>query len=88
MTSKKHARCKATLIRTWRATVRQLEDAPVAIVAPVHGVFRSVIDMIDVKGICPLHLDEAPDAVAAPKKPRTASRPAAAVSARAQVRAT
>ena len=40
MAAKKHTRCKATLIRTWRATVRQLEDAPVAIVAPVHGVFR------------------------------------------------
>jgi hypothetical protein len=86
MTSKKHSRCKATLIRTWRATVRQLKDAPVAIVAPVHGVFRSIIDMIELKGICPLHLDEAPDAVAATKKPRRASRAAAAVSARSQVR--
>jgi hypothetical protein len=58
----------------------------VAIVAPVHGVFRSIIDMIELKGICPLHLDEAPDAVAATKKPRRASRAAAAVSARSQVR--
>ena len=72
MKSKKHARCKATLIRTWRATERQLKGAPVAVVAPVHGVFRSVIDMIEVKGICALHLDEAPDAVAPTKKPRRA----------------
>jgi hypothetical protein len=74
MASKKHALCKATLIKTWGATVRELKDAPVSIVAPVHGVFRSVIDMIEVKGICPLHLDEAPDAVAATKKSRKASR--------------
>jgi hypothetical protein len=73
MTSKKHARCKATLIKTWRATERQLKGAPVAIVAPVHGLFRSVIDMIEVKGVCPLHLDEAPDTAAATKKPRRAA---------------
>ena len=73
MTSKKHARCKATLIKTWRATERQLKGAPVAIVAPVHGLFRSVIDMIEVKGICPLHLDEVPDAAAAAKRPRRAA---------------
>ena len=88
MTSKKHARCKAALIKTWRATVQELEGAPVAVVAPVHGVFRSVIDMIEVRGICPLHLDEAPDAVAATRKPRRARRATAANSARAQVRPT
>ena len=38
---------------------------------PLHGVFRTVIDMIEVKGICPLHLDEVPDAVAATKSPRS-----------------
>jgi hypothetical protein len=73
MAAKKHSHCKATLMKTWRATVRQLKDAPVSIVAPVHGVFRSVIDMIEVKGICPLHLDQVPDAVVATKRPRKAA---------------
>jgi hypothetical protein len=73
MPAKKHSVCKATLMKTWRATVRQLKDAPVSIVAPVHGVFRSVIDMIEVKGICPLHLDDVPDAVPAAERQRKAS---------------
>jgi hypothetical protein len=77
MAPKKHSACKATLMKTWRATVRQLKDAPVSIVAPVHGMFRSVLDMIEVKGICPLHLDDLPDAVPATEKPRKASKAAA-----------
>ena len=65
---KKHADCKTTITKTWEDVTTHLKNAPQSIAMPVHGLFRSVVDLIEVKGVCLLHLDELPDAVAAKKK--------------------
>jgi hypothetical protein len=72
MAVRTHAGCKAGITRTWKATARYLKGAPVSIVAPVHGVFRSMIALIETKNVCPLHPNELPDAVVAATKRKPA----------------
>ena len=72
MAARTHAGCKAGITRTWKATTRYLEGAPVSIVAPVHGAFRSMIALIETKNVCPLHPNDLPDAVVAAIKKKAA----------------
>ena len=72
MAVRTHAGCKAGITRTWKATARYLKGAPVSIVAPVHGVFRSMIALIETKNVCALHPNELPDAVVAATKRKPA----------------
>jgi hypothetical protein len=64
-----HNACKAKMDKLWKETSGHLADAPQALRVPLHRLFRSVIDLIEVKNICVLHLYEVPNAVpAAPRK--------------------
>jgi hypothetical protein len=65
---KKHSGCKTTITKTWREVATHLKDAPQSIAMPVHGLFRSAVDLIEVKGVCLLHLDELPNAAGAKRK--------------------
>ena len=65
----KHTACKAKIDKLWKETSGHLTHAPQAIRVPLHRLFRSVIDLIEVKNVCVLHLYEVPDAApAAPRK--------------------
>ncbi len=64
-----HNACKAKIDKLWKETSGHLTDAPQTLRVPLHRLFRSVIDLIEVKNVCVLHLYEVPDAVpAAPRK--------------------
>ena len=64
-----HNACKAKMDKLWKETSGHLTDAPQALRVPLHRLFRSVIDLIEVKNICVLHLYEVPNVVpAAPRK--------------------
>ena len=65
----KHTPCKAKIDKLWKETSGHLAGAPQTLRVPLHRLFRSVIDLIEVKNVCVLHLYEVPDAVpAAPRK--------------------
>jgi hypothetical protein len=61
----KHTACKEKINALWKETSNHLAEAPQALRVPLHRLFRSVIDLIEVKNVCVLHLYEVPDAVAA-----------------------
>ena len=64
-----HNACKAKIDKLWKETSGHLATAPQALRVPLHRLFRSVIDLIEVKNVCVLHLYEVPDAVpTAPRK--------------------
>ena len=64
-----HNACKAKIDKLWKETSGHLTDAPQALRVPLHRLFRSVIDLIEVKNVCVLHLYEVPNIVpTAPRK--------------------
>jgi len=64
-----HNACKTKLDKLWKETSGHLATAPQALRVPLHRLFRSVIDLIEVKNVCVLHLYEVPNALpAAPRK--------------------
>ena len=65
----KHSACKAKIDKLWKETSGHLATAPQALRVPLHRLFRSVIDLMEVKNVCVLHLYDVPDFVpAAPRK--------------------
>ena len=65
-----HNACKTKIDKLWKETSGHLTTAPQALRVPLHRLFRSVIDLIEVKNVCVLHLYEVPNAVAAPPRKR------------------
>jgi hypothetical protein len=64
-----HTACKAKIDKLWKETSGHLTGAPQALRVPLHRLFRSVIDLIEAKNVCVLHLYDVPDVVpGAPKK--------------------
>jgi hypothetical protein len=64
-----HNACKTKIDKLWKETSGHLTTAPQALRVPLHRLFRSVIDLIEVKNVCVLHLYEVPNAVpTAPRK--------------------
>ena len=55
-----HNACKAKIDKLWKETSGHLTTAPQALRVPLHRLFRSVIDLIEVKNVCVLHLYEVP----------------------------
>ena len=65
-----HNACKAKIDKLWKETSGHLTGAPPALRVPLHRLFRSVIDLIEIKNVCVLHLYEVPDVVAAAPRKR------------------
>jgi len=63
-----HNACKTKIDKLWKETSGHLTTAPQALRVPLHRLFRSVIDLIEVKNVCVLHLYEVPNV--APPAPR------------------
>jgi len=64
-----HNACKTKIDKLWKETSGHLTTAPQAVRVPLHRLFRSVIDLIEVKNVCVLHLYDVPNVVpAAPRK--------------------